>query len=106
MSNAEATLLLHLRVHGLPEGEAEVRFDPTRRWRFDRAWPERRLAVEVEGGVWRRGRHTRGKGYEADLCKYNAATLAGWKVLRFSAGQVRNGEAIRVLRKVLSGEAA
>jgi hypothetical protein len=67
---------------GLPEPVAEYRFDPTRRWRFDFAFVESRLALEVEGGAWSSGRHTRGSGFVADIEKYNAATLAHWRVLR------------------------
>ena len=62
----------------------EHRFAPPRRWRFDFAWPDWRVAVELEGGAWARGRHTRGAGYVADCEKYNAATLAGWRVLRYA----------------------
>jgi hypothetical protein len=40
------------------------------------------IALEVEGGVWTRGRHTRGKGFLGDMEKYNAAALGGWCVLR------------------------
>lgn len=69
----------------VPPPTPEYRFAPPRRWRFDRAWPERRVAVELEGGVWSGGRHTRPAGYEADMDKYNCATVEGWKVLRFSA---------------------
>ena len=62
--------------------EAEVRFDPSRRWRFDYASEARRIAIEIEGGVYSRGRHTRPKGFLGDIEKYNAATLQGWRVLR------------------------
>lgn len=134
-SNPEAVLVLHLRAYGLPEGEAEFRFHPSRRWRFDRAWRERLLAVEIEGGLQKRpcapckstgvrrwvngvpqpcrscdgqgrsvGRHTRGDGYEADLEKYNSATLLGWRVLRFSTRQVHQGHAIDVLRGVFDAQ--
>ena len=70
----------------------EHRFDPERRWRFDFAWPEYFIAVEVDGGAWTRGRHTRGKGFIADCEKLNAAVLAGWKVLRFTPQQIERGE--------------
>ena len=53
-----------------------------RRWRFDFAWPRRRVAVEVEGGVFSRGRHVRPSGFINDCEKYNAAALDGWTVLR------------------------
>ena len=61
---------------------AEYRFHPTRRWRFDFANLERMIAVEVEGGVWTGGRHTRGKGFEGDIEKYNCGVALGWRILR------------------------
>ena len=54
-----------------------------RRWRFDFAWPDRMLAVEIDGGAFSGGRHTRGAGFSEDCRKLNAATLLGWRVLRF-----------------------
>jgi len=76
-----------------PAPTPEYRFAPPRRWRFDRAWPERRVAVELEGGVWSGGRHTRPAGYEADVEKYNTATVEGWRVLRFTAKALRDDPA-------------
>lgn len=71
-----------LRAAGLPAPEAEHRFHPVRRWRFDFAWPEHRVALEVEGAVWARGRHVRPAGFLGDMEKYNTAAAAGWLVLR------------------------
>lgn len=34
-----------------PEFVREHRFHPTRRWRFDFAWPDEKVALEVEGGT-------------------------------------------------------
>ena len=67
---------------GVAEPVAEFRFCPPRRWRLDYAWPDQFVALEVEGGVWSRGRHTRPKGFIADIEKYNTATALGWAVLR------------------------
>jgi len=69
--------------------DREVRFHPTRRWRFDFAWPIERVAVEIEGGVWSRGGHTRGKVFIANCDKYNAAAVMGWKVLRYTTNHLR-----------------
>lgn len=60
----------------------EYRFHETRLWRFDVAWPDYRVAVEIDGGIWSRGRHTRGKGVLGDHEKYNHAASAGWLVFR------------------------
>lgn len=72
------------KAAGLPAPEREFRFHETRRWRFDYAWPEARVAVEVEGGIYAGGRHTRGAGYEEDTKKYNAAAIRGWLLLRYT----------------------
>jgi len=85
-----------------PEWEEEYRFHETRRWRFDFAWPEIKLAAEVEGGTWAGGRHVRGKGFESDCEKYNEAALLGWTVLRFTASMVDDGMAVGFLERALS----
>jgi very-short-patch-repair endonuclease len=58
-------------------------------WRFDYAWPEQRIAIEQEGGVWVMGRHSRGYGMVKDAEKYNRAALEGWIVLRFTPQQMK-----------------
>ena len=73
---------------GLSAPEREYRFDPERRWRFDYAWPSLKVAVEIEGGIWIRGRHVRPTGYLADLEKYNRAVVLGWRVLRYAPHQL------------------
>lgn len=60
----------------------EYRFHDKRKWRFDYAIPEHKIAIEVEGGVWTGGRHTSPKGFLGDMEKYNTATVMGWRVLR------------------------
>src|SRR5512142_439724 len=102
------TLLIQLQLAGLPEPQREFLFHRKRKWRFDLAWPELLIAVEVEGGIWVGGRHVRGEGYEADCEKYNEAQLAGWMVLRFTPGMIKKGKAGGVIetaiRKAVAGE--
>jgi hypothetical protein len=95
MSHLEESYYMQLARLEVPRPEREFKFHPTRKWRADFAWPERFLLVEIEGGVYSRGRHTRGKGFETDMTKYNAATMAGYKLLRFSGGMVSSGEAAK-----------
>lgn len=93
-------------LHATPPVE-EYRFAPPRRWRFDFAWPALLLAVEIEGGVWRGGRHTRGAGYyQADAEKYNAAAVAGWTVLRYTSVDVSRWTAAAEVLRVLQSRAA
>jgi very-short-patch-repair endonuclease len=102
-SKIEETFALHCRAHGLTPVR-EHKFHPTRRWRFDFAFPERRIAIECEGGVWAGGRHTRGSGFVADTEKYNAAAALGWLVFRFDGNAVKGGEAIKFMAAVLAGK--
>lgn len=82
MSELAWTFEMLCRGLGL-EFEKEHRFHPTRRWRFDYADVENKIAIEIEGGIWVRGRHNRAKGFRNDTIKYNQATVLGWRVLRY-----------------------
>jgi hypothetical protein len=73
---------------GLPVPEREYKFHHTRKWRFDFAFVEKKLAVEIEGGIYISGRHTRCTGFMKDLEKYNAAALLGWRLLRYTPQHV------------------
>jgi hypothetical protein len=97
-----ANLLFQCKVAKLPTPTTELTFAPPRRWRFDVAWPEHRLAVEVEGAVYRNGRHTRGSGFTADCVKYAEATIRGWRVIRATSGQVKDGTALGWIERALA----
>jgi very-short-patch-repair endonuclease len=95
---AFAQLLLEHRV---PVPVPEYRFAPPRRWRFDFCWPESKVALEVDGGIWNRGRHTRGKGWLADSEKLNTAAVMGWRMLRCTPDQLASVEMIQTIKKAL-----
>jgi very-short-patch-repair endonuclease len=99
LSLGEEAFALHCRVDGL-KPEREFRFHPERKWRFDFAWPEHKLAVEIEGLGG--GRHQRMAGFKADCEKYNAALLQGWSVFRFTTDMVLSGQAINTVNEVLA----
>jgi len=99
--------------------ERQFRFHPTRRWRFDFAWPARKVAVEVEGGVSYAkvfspkgapiiGHHIHPAGYENDCEKYNEATLLGWRLIRVTPKMVgsmrKGGSATEYIRRALTAE--
>lgn len=63
----------------------EYKFHPDRKWRFDLAIPNYKVAMEYEGIYGGQSRHTTTKGYTADAEKYNQATILGWRVLRYTA---------------------
>lgn len=93
MSHGEEKLAMHLAVSGMTF-ERQYRFAPPRRWLADFASPAHRLIVEVDGGIWTNGRHTRGSGRVRDMERDNWCALNGWRVLRFTPAQVDSGQAI------------
>ena len=90
-SPGEEAFWLHCRVEGLSPVREYI-FHPKHKWRFDFYFPERKLAVEIEGGNG--GRHQRRAGFEGDCCKYNAAAKMGIIVLRYTTAMVMAGDAI------------
>ncbi|WP_010416113.1 hypothetical protein [Anaerophaga thermohalophila] len=79
------------------EAVAELKFHPTRRWRFDYAIPAYKIAIEIEGGVWTHGRHTRGAGFIKDIEKYNTAASMGWLLLRFTPEMKMKSETLKII---------
>lgn len=102
--DAAGSAFVMFNLFSLPKSVREHRFHPTRRWRFDIAWPEYKIAVEIDGGVWTNGRHTRGSGYVKDLEKFNAAAKLGWRVFKFTPDQVVNNEALTFMEGVFKDE--
>ncbi|MCU4521177.1 endonuclease domain-containing protein [Acinetobacter schindleri] len=96
----EAKLARELKTLKI-EFEQEFEFHPKRKWRADFHLVGKKILVEVEGAIWSGGRHTRGKGYIGDMEKYNAATMMGFQVLRFSTEQVKSGLAIEQIEKMV-----
>lgn len=89
---------------GLPRPDAEHQFAlPERKWAFDLAWPDWSVAVEIQGGVWTHGRHTRGRGFLDDREKINEAQIRGWIVLEVSPDQIGSGELFVLVERALAG---
>lgn len=99
-SIGESILANQLRVLKI-SFEQEYKFHPKRKWRADFLIVGKKILVEVEGGVWSNGRHTRGKGYIGDMEKYNAAVVMGYQVLRFSTEQVKSGLAVQQIEMMV-----
>lgn len=101
LSEGEETFFLHCKARGL-DPQREVELIPGRKWRFDFFFPERNLVVEIEGAIkFGKSRHSRGDGFEWDCRKYNAASLAGFKLLRFTTAMVKSAEAIDTVMEAL-----
>ena len=99
-SIGESLLATQLKVLRI-EFEREFKFHPERKWKADFLITGKQILVEVEGGIWSGGRHTRGKGYIGDMEKYNSATMMGYQVIRFSTEQVKSGLAVQQIEKMV-----
>lgn len=97
-----ANLLFQLRAVAPEVGvRREYRFHPTRRFRFDMAIVDRKVAVEVDGGAFIAGRHARGAGIRSDCEKFSEAAALGWRVLRVLPEHVESGQALAWLERAL-----
>lgn len=79
----------------------EYKFHEKRKWRFDYAIIEHKIAVEVEGGVWEYGRHNRASGFLKDMEKYNEAAALGWKVIRITPQQMLTSYTIDLIDRTI-----
>lgn len=93
-----------LRVTGIPDPDTEFRFHPVRKWRFDFCWPDKKIAVEYQGGIYSQGKqgHQTTSGISRDCVKFSTAASMGWRLLPINAGMVRDGTALDLIRKALA----
>ena len=91
-----------LDVRKLPHPELEFRFHAPRKWRMDFCWPDRKIGCEVDGGVWVKGRHTRGAGWLADTEKLNHCALLGYRMLRTTPQDLLSRDFLNLLERVLT----
>lgn len=96
-SAIEATLALQMRALKLPAAERNYRFLDGRKFELDFAWPQRKLAVEVQGMA-----HRIKAKFKADLEKRALALLDGWKVLEVGGNQIRSGVAVQWVERLLA----
>jgi very-short-patch-repair endonuclease len=95
--NAAFLKLLRLLLFAEFDVRLEHRFHPSRKWRFDLALLDVRLALEIDGGSWIHGRHHRPAGRDADNEKDREAQRLGWMIVRVSWPHVISGEALALL---------
>lgn len=93
-----ARFIAHCQSHGIPAPIPEHRFHVARQWRMDFAWPRELVYLEIEGGVWTSGRHTRGSGFLTDMEKYNTAACMGWRGIRVTPENLFSDETARLVR--------
>lgn len=83
--NIKKVLWVLHREAKIPDYVEELQFLDDRKFRFDWAIPSLKLAIEYEGLISKKSRHTTITGYTNDCIKYNLAVIHGWKVLRYTA---------------------
>jgi very-short-patch-repair endonuclease len=99
----EADLAKQLLILFALTAVMEHKFHPTRKWRFDLAFPDQKVGIEIEGGLWANGRHNRGAGYIADMEKYREAVKLGWRVLRYPPQMVKDWTAAEEIATLVLG---
>lgn len=92
----------YLDSEGLPMPEAEFQFAAPRKWRFDWAYPDCKIAIEVNGGAWTRGRHVRGKGYINDMEKMSEAAARGWRVIHVTPDQLLTDQTLQWIKRAMA----
>jgi len=99
-SAIEVMFAQQIHLLKLPAPKRNYLFMPGRKLELDFAWPDRKIAVEVQGMVHRiHGR------FCADIEKRALALLAGWKILEVGGKEIRNGKASQWLQELLNQDA-
>lgn len=76
----------------------------SKRYRLDFAHSFSCTGIEIQGGVYSRGRHVTGSGYERDCKKYNLAYTSGWTIFLLSATMSKDLAWHRLIAAHISGE--
>jgi hypothetical protein len=124
--SAEQLFASQCRSYRLPKFITQHMFaleELGRKWKFDVAFPEYRVAIEIEGLVVQRlhvatlddagkiqklelktivtGRHATVQGFTEDCEKYANAAALGWTVVRFAQKQVASSYAVQLTQRAL-----
>ena len=93
----------YYKSQGLPEPAYELQFHPVRRWRFDLAFEQAKVYLEVNGGIWVAGRHSRGAGVKKDWEKWNTATTMGWRGLWCEPRDLCTMDMVKFIKEAING---
>lgn len=100
MSHLEDTLALQLRAAGI-KYEREFKAVSGRKYCWDFAIHEHRLLIEVQGGIYKKGGHSTGKGITRDCEKANLALLNGWQQITVVKEQIKSGQALKWIQQAI-----
>lgn len=89
---------------GLPAPQPEYKFHPARKWRIDYYFERDgvRVGLEIEGGIYSGGRHTRPGGFMGDMEKYNEMSVAGIYLVRAKSTKLPTMETINILKRIFT----
>lgn len=116
MTDSETNMVLAI-LRTLGYARKEFYFFEDRKWRFDFCFPNEKLAIEVEGGAFKKrtykskrtgkiittigGRHNSAKGFLNDMEKYNTAAMLGYRLLRFTPQSIMTSKALDIIKECL-----
>src|SRR5574343_49999 len=119
MTDSETNLIMAM-LRTLGDIKKEYCFCKGRKWRFDFCFPNEKLAIEVEGGAFKKrtykskrtgklittigGRHNSAKGFLNDMEKYNTAAMLGYRLLRFTPQSIMTSKALDIIKECLINE--
>ena len=86
---------------GLPEPVPEYQFASPRKWRFDWALVNEKIAIEIQGGIFTGGRHVRGPSLLKEMEKLNAAACIGWRIIYLTPQQFNSGHGVGLFLKAI-----
>lgn len=79
----------------------EFKFHPVRKWRFDFAIPDLKIAIEIDGGLFIYGRHNHAISMIKDYEKFNAAAESGWVILKFIPSQLKENATLDIIQRTV-----
>ena len=94
-------VLAYWKSQGIPAPVPEHRFHDERKWRFDFAWPDQKVYLECDGGIWIKGGHNRGAQMKKDWEKRNNASMLGWRGIWCEPKDVMTFSMIPIIKECL-----
>jgi len=94
---------MYYKQMGLPLPVFEHQHIPGRQFRLDIAFPDYKLGIEVQGGVYKnyRNGHTSISGILRDMEKNNLGILAGWRVFIITPEEVCMMHTVKALKTMI-----
>jgi very-short-patch-repair endonuclease len=78
----------------------EYRFSSKRRFRFDFAHRESKVAIEINGGIFIKSGHSSSSGLSRDYEKLNLAQLEDWQVYQLSSKMINESNLKLIQQKI------